>query len=118
MIAHGPLPDDPPAELGLSVEARQALVELRADPLQVVDGDRTFDDAVRGIRSGALRSRLDEIENRMSLASAEEQEPLLREKQSIVSRLQGLDAPERRLGWRDTRQGRKGRKRPSPGGNR
>ncbi|MGH7467260.1 MAG: DNA primase [Longimicrobiales bacterium] len=117
MLAHGALPDEPPATFDLSVSARQCLSELRADPLQIADGDRVFDETVVGIKSGGLRMTLDELDARMSVAGAEEQAVLYREKQRITAEQRQLDVSKSRLGWRDTRQGRKGRKRPSPGGN-
>jgi DNA primase len=116
MLVHGPLPAEPPATFDLGVSARQCLAELRADPLQIVDGDRVFDEAVAGIKSGGLRMTLDELDARMSVASSEEQAELYLEKQRIAEQQRQL-VSKSHVNWRDTRQGRKGRKRPSPGGN-
>jgi hypothetical protein len=117
MVRHGPLPDKPPATFGLSVAAHQRLVELRTDRLEVPDGDRMFDEAIVGIRSAVLRLTLDEVENRMSLAGAADKDAILDEQHKLLTERRELDVEKSRLGWRDTRQGRKGRKRPSPGGN-
>jgi DNA primase len=117
LLQHGPLPAGGTARVDLSVAAHEKLAELRSDPLEIAEGDRTFDEAVVGIRSSGLRLALDELEQRMSLASADEQEMLYGEKQKVMKELRGLDVEKSRLGWRDTRQGRKGMRRPSPGGN-
>jgi DNA primase len=117
MIEHGPLPGEPSSAFALSVGARQRLAELRADPLQIQEGDRTFDEAVIGIKSGRLRATLDDLNARMTSATPEEQAVLYGEKQRITAEQRRLDVEKSRLGWRDTRQGRTGRKRPSPGGN-
>jgi DNA primase len=117
LLKHGPIPVGGAASLELSQPAQERLAALMADPLQIAEGDRTFDEAVVGIRSAGLRQALDELEYRMSLASADEQDRLYEEKQKVMRELRGLDVSKSRLGWRDTRQGRKGMKRPSPGGN-
>jgi DNA primase len=117
LLQHGPLPAGGTARVDLSVAAHERLAELRSDPLEIAEGDRTFDEAVVGIRSAGLRLALDELEKRMSLASVGEQDLLYFEKQKVMKELREQDVEKSRLGWRDTRQGRKGMKRPSPGGN-
>ena len=120
MLAHGALPDEPPATFGLSVAAHQRLAELRADPLEIVEGDQSFDDAVAGIRVWGLRLTLDELQMRMSLASAQEQEALFAERQRLVAESRRLGVDMARLGFkvsRYARQGRRKRSGPSAGEN-
>jgi hypothetical protein len=120
MLAHGPLPDEPPPTFGLSVAARQRLAELRADPQEIVEGDQSFDDAVAGIRVWGLRLTLDELQMRMSLASAQEQEALFAERQRLVAESRRLGVDMARLGFkvsRYARQGRRKRSGPSAGEN-
>ncbi len=95
MLAYGPLPDEPPASFGLSVAARQCLADLKADPLEIIDGDRSFDDAVAGMLQFDLQLALDEVRQRMSLATADEIEPLQREEQQIHSKLAELGTKAR-----------------------
>jgi hypothetical protein len=115
MVAHGPLPDEPPATFGLSVGARQRLAELKADPQQILEGDQSFDDAVAGIRVWGLRLTLDELQVRMSLASAQEQEVLYAERQRLVAESRKLGVDMARLGYKVSRYARQGRrKRPGP----
>jgi DNA primase len=66
-LEHGALPDEPPPSFHLSPAARQRLSQLRADPVEIVEGDRVFDDAIAGIRVGGLLLSLDELRRRMSL---------------------------------------------------
>ncbi len=124
MLEHGALPDEPPASFRLSPAARQRLAELRADPLEMVEGDRVFDDAVAGIRVGGLQLRLDELRRRMSLASAEQWADLQREEQRLLQELRDLGFNRGKLGFKvsprlrrylkHTRTERPG---PSTGGN-
>jgi DNA primase len=119
MVAHGPLPEEPPATFGLSVAARQRLTELRGDHLQIVDGDQSFDDAVAGMMQFGLQLALDEVRQRMSLASADEIEALQREEQLIHSKLADLGTKKSKLGYKLSPRMRRhrertGSRRPGP----
>ena len=79
MLQHGPLPDEPPATFGLSALARQRIEELRADPREIIDGDRNFDNAVGSILLDTLQLKILETKRRMKLVSETEQTALLNE---------------------------------------
>jgi hypothetical protein len=124
MLEHGALPDEPPPSFRLSAAARQRLSQLRADPTEIIEGDRVFDDAIAGIRVGGLLLRLDELRRRMSLASAEQWTDLQREEQTLLQELRDLGLNRGRLGFkvsprlrRNLKYDRTERPGPSTGGN-
>lgn len=86
-------------EVQLSESAQERLAALRADPEVIEDGDRSYSEAVAGIRINGLWLKRTEIERRIRSAPPEEIESLIAEKQDIKREMNRLDT-ENRLGFR------------------
>jgi len=72
-----------------------ALASLQADPLEIMDGDRTFDDALAGIKERPLMERLADISAQLRGAGEAHATALVREKQQLhkqLTRLHGRSA--------------------------
>ncbi len=93
VTAHGEGGGVDPASLAQPVAA--ALAALESDPVEISDGDRTFDDAVAGIKERPLLERLNEISAELRSAGDERATALVREKQELreqLTRLHGRSA--------------------------
>jgi DNA primase len=80
---------------GLSAAAALRLAELRRDPTEVTDGDRTFESTVADLRSRAFFERLAELDRRMTGATEAEEVGLLQERQALLRQLQELGSTGR-----------------------
>lgn len=82
------------AGLGAAVSepARRLLEELRADRIEIADGDRTFRDVVADIKSAPLFLRLDDIDRKLSEAAEAEGADLMRERARINRELSALSS--------------------------
>jgi DNA primase len=89
-----------PAEgSGSSARAVLRFRELQRDPMEVTDGDRTFDQAVADIRSRTFFARLRDLDRRMAEASDEELIALVQEKEALAKQLRELGS-SRRMGFK------------------
>jgi DNA primase len=85
------------AEAGgaLSAAASLRLAELRRDPIEVTEGDRTFEQAVADLRTRTFFVRLAALDRRMAEATETEAIELLQERQAILKQLQELGSTGR-----------------------
>ena len=83
----------------LSEPGAEALDALLAEPDAIMDLERTVQAAISMLRVRELRVRSAEVQRLMTLASDEEKNQLIREKQSIQKELQSLGA-----GWNPVRK--------------
>jgi DNA primase len=92
----------PPEALAesLDADAIEVMEAIRAEPGAVMDGPRTVDDALRRLKERSLRERLDELERTTPLASGEEKDALLTEKDSLRRELAAIGG----RGWKAVRK--------------
>lgn len=106
-IAAGRVSAAVPAEdLGLGAAAARRLEQLRADPIEVTDGDLNFEAAVADMKVRRLFLHLDALDARMARGSKEDAGGLMRERQEIQKQLRELGA-EAELGYKTSRRYRK-----------
>ncbi len=86
-------------EVELSESATVRLAALHADPEVIEDGDRSYSEAIAGIRINGLWLKRTEIERRLRNGPPEENESLLAEMQEIKREMNRLDT-DNRLGFR------------------
>ena len=86
---------------GLEQPVAAALAALQADPLEITDGDRTFDDAMAGIKERPLMERLAAISAQLRGAGEERATALVREKQQLHKQLTRLHS---RSGFKASRR--------------
>ena len=98
----------------LAPAARARADELRADPVDLSDGDRIFQDAVADIRVGALQLRADELQRQIDIARGEDQERLLREKTEVTRQLKALGYDTAHLGMKVSPRHRRHGRSPDP----
>ncbi len=94
LVEYGP-PQEDGAGLGLTPPALARVAELRKEPQQITDGDRTFADAVADIRTDGLLLEIDEISRQLELAPEPEKAELMRRKQELMKKREGA-----RLGFK------------------
>jgi DNA primase len=79
----------------LSATARLRLAELKRDPTEVTEGDRTFEQAVADLRSRTFFVRLAALDRRMAGATEAEAIELVQERQAVLRQLQELGSTGR-----------------------
>ncbi|MCI0433406.1 MAG: DNA primase [Gemmatimonadetes bacterium] len=79
----------------LEAPVANLLASLQSDPLEITDGDRTFEDALAGIKERPLMERLADISAQLRTAGEERAVALVREKRQVheeLTRLHGRSA--------------------------
>ncbi len=79
----------------LSAAASLRLTELRRDPTEVTEGDRTYEQAVADLRTRTFFVRLAGLDRRMTGATEAEAIELVQERQALLRQLQELGSAGR-----------------------
>jgi DNA primase len=103
-LASGRRVEDLPDLVGPA--ALSAIEELKADPIEIIDANLTFDAAVADICVPGLFLQVQYVNDRLEKAGEEQQTELMRRKIDLQVELQrlGVDA---RLGWKTSKRYRK-----------
>jgi DNA primase len=104
VLASGRRVEDLPDLVGPAAQA--AIEEIKADPIEIIDANLTFEAAVADIRVPGLFLQVQYVNDRLEKAGEEEQTELMRRKIDLLSELQrlGVDA---RLGYKTSMRYRK-----------
>jgi len=123
LVQRGVPEGDPPADWGLPAPVLERFRQIRAEPVEFVEGDRVFDDAVADLLVCGVVLRLDEVRDRLSLAEGAELDRLQREETELHRELRALGVGKSRLGFKVSRRyrrftrGRTERLEPPTGGD-
>lgn len=113
LLGAGGLKGRGPAVLDLSDGARGRLEALLADPEELTEGDRIFEDSINDIRAEGLYRRLDDVDRQVASAQAAGDEAhagaLALEKRELMQTLRSMGYPLERLFRKHSR-----RERPRP----
>lgn len=107
LVRKGGLQGQGPMALELSDEGRIRLEELMGDPVEFLDGDRTFREVIGDIRAQALFDRVVMLKSRLRASEGEEQFALFRELTDTKRELQAIGSELTSLGFKLSRRYRK-----------